>query len=223
MLETAKQSNTVSVKRFKPKQQMNTNQIRSLFSRKHDTVFPKLGVFLAGPTPPSGAMQTGWRRKVMQQLTQDERLDASMMVVAPEPEDGHWASIENPAPANELENVRNKQMPWELQYLTLCDITAFWLPTYWTADTAGVFPANIGPTSRWEFGYFLQEYLKNPTKRSFIIGSPEDAESVKWAKKITDIHGIPWHFLPKAQKEELVTASFVEAIADTLIHNKWQY
>lgn len=199
------------------------NQIRTLFSRNHDTVFPKLGVFLAGPTPPSGEMKNGWRRVITEKLKQDSRLDPSMTVVSPEPETGDWADINNIDPQNELEVVRDKQMPWELQYLQLCDITAFWLPTYWRKEEAGVFAPNIGPTSRWEFGYFLQEYLKNPTKRDFIIGSPDDAESVKWAKKITDIHGIKWHFLPKADKTKLVADSFIEEITETLLRNKWKY
>jgi hypothetical protein len=54
---------------------MEGNQIRSLFSRNHDTVFPKLGVFLGGPTPPDGQMLSGWRRKVVDALKADERLD----------------------------------------------------------------------------------------------------------------------------------------------------
>lgn len=198
-------------------------QIRSLFSRDHDTVFPKLGVFLGGPTPPSGAMQTGWRRKIIDTLQQDDRLDPSMIVVAPEPQTGDWAEIDNLNPQHELEVVRDKQMPWEIQYLQLCDITAFWLPTYWTAEEAGIFAPNIGPTSRWEFGYFFQEYLKNPQRRHFIIGSPEDAESVKWAKKITDIHGVQWHYLKKEDKHQLVADSFIEEIVETLLGNRWRY
>ncbi len=197
--------------------------IRSLFSRKHETVFPKLGVFLAGPTPPSGEMKSGWRRKIVSELKKDHRLDPSMIVVSPEPETGDWEEINNPNPKNELEVVQDKQMPWELQYLNLCDITTFWLPTYWSKEQAENFAPNIGPTSRWEFGYFLQEYLKNPMKRDFIIGSPEDAESVKWAKKITDIHGIRWHFLKKENKSQLVADSFIEEIKKTLIKNKWKY
>lgn len=146
-----------------------------------------------------------------------------MIVVSPEPKTGFWSEIDNLDPQNELEVVRDKQMPWELQYLQLCDITAFWLPTYWKPEEAGVFAPNIGPTSRWEFGYFFQEYLKNPARRDFIIGSPEDAESVKWAKKITDIHGVKWHFLPKSDKPKLVADSFIEEIAETLLRNKWRY
>lgn len=203
--------------------QNNGTQIRALFSRNHDTVFPKLGVFLAGPTPPTGAMTTGWRRKVIDTLQNDKRLNPSMMVVAPEPESGDWKDIDNLNPQNELERVRDKQIPWELQYLQLCDITAFWLPTYWTKEAAENFAPNIGPTSRWEFGYFFQEYLKNPRKRRFIIGSPEDAESVKWAKKITDMHGVPWHFLKKEDKSKLVADSFIEAIAEALLENQWGY
>ena len=202
---------------------MKNNQIRTLFSRKHDVVFPKLGVFLAGPTPPDGAMASGWRRVITEKLKADKRLDASMIVVSPEPKSGYWAEIDNPNPKNHLELVQDKQMPWELQYLNLCDITAFWLPTYWTAEAAEYFAPNIGPTSRWEFGFFFQEYLKNPQKRRFIIGSPEDAESIKWAKKITDIYGIRWHWLKKADKSKLVADSFIEEIAQTLIGNKWGY
>jgi len=201
----------------------NGNQIRALFSRSHDTVFPKLGVFLGGPTPPSGQMLHGWRRKVVDSLRANDLLDPSMIVVSPEPISGDWAEIDNLNPKNELEVVRDKQMPWEIQYLQLCDITTFWLPTYWTKEESGIFPPNIGPTSRWEFGYFLQEYLKNSSRRNFIIGSPEDAESIKWAKKITDIHGIKWHFLPKEQKHELVAGSFIDEIVETLHTNKWKY
>ncbi len=202
---------------------MEGNQIRKLFSRNHDTVFPKLGVFLGGPTPPNGEMRQGWRRKIIEQLLADERLDPSMIIVSPEPEKGDWSDIDNENPQNDLEIVRDKQMPWELQYLNLCDITTFWLPTYWNKEKSGIFAPNIGPTSRWEFGYFLQEYLKNPQKRDFIIGSPEDAESIKWAKKITDIHNIKWHFLKVEDKSKLVADSFIEEIAQTLLKNKWKY
>lgn len=202
---------------------MKEKQIRTLFSRSHETVFPKLGVFLGGPTPPDGEMENGWRRVIVEKLKTDERLDPSMIVVSPEPQTGFWSEINNPNPKNELEVVQDKQMPWELQYLNLCDVTAFWLPTYWTKKEAGIFAPNIGPTSRWEFGFFLQEYLKNTSKRKFIIGGPEDAESVKWAKKITDIYGIKWHFLKKEEKSKLVADSFIDEIAETLIKNKWNY
>lgn len=202
---------------------MKENKIRKLFSRQHDVVFPRLGVFLGGPTPPCGEMKSGWRRVIIQRLLEDERLDPSMIIVSPEPESGIWSEIDNSNPKNELEVVRDKQMPWELQYLNLCEITTFWLPTYWDKKQSGIFAPNIGPTSRWEFGYYLQEYLKNNQRRDFIIGSPEDAESVKWAKKITDIHGIKWHYLKKEDKSKLVADSFIEEIAETLIKNKWKY
>lgn len=202
---------------------MERDQIRTLFSRSHETVLPKLGVFLGGPTPPDGEMETGWRRIILEKLRSDDRLDSSMIVVSPEPKSGYWSEIDHPTPTTKLEIVRNKQMPWELQYLNLCDITAFWLPTYWNKETSGIFPPNIGPTSRWEFGFYFQEYLKNPGKRRFIIGSPEDAESLKWAKKITDIYGIKWHILRKSEKSKQVADSFIEEIANTLISNKWNY
>ncbi len=202
---------------------MHHEPLRTLFSRQHDTVFPKLGVFLAGPTPPDGSMASGWRRVVTESLKKDPRLHPGMIVVSPEPKTGYWSEIDNDNPQSELENVRDKQMPWELQYLTLCDVTAFWLPTYWSAEKSGPFAPNIGPTSRWEFGYFLQEYLRRPDQRKFIIGGPDDADSVKWAKKMTDIHGIPWYSLPVDRKEELVSPDFVEAIALALLANDWAY
>ena len=202
---------------------MTETQIRTLFSRSHETVSPKLGVFLGGPTPPNGEMQTGWRRTIVERLQADDRLDPSMIVVSPEPKTGFWSEIDNPNPKNKLEEVHDRQMPWELQYLTLCDVTAFWLPTYWTKEEAGIFAPNIGPTSRWEFGFFFQEYLKNRDRRHFIIGAPEDAESVNWAKRITDIYGVKWHVLKKEEKSKRVADSFIEEIAQTLIQNKWDY
>lgn len=197
--------------------------IRTLFSRQHDTVFPRLGAFLAGPTPPDGQMTSGWRRIVTEQLKADPRLHPGMIVVSPEPVTGNWSDIDNVGPKSHLEAVRDKQMPWELQYLNLCDVTAFWLPTYWNAESAGPFAPNIGPTSRWEFGFFLQEYLRQPQKRRFIIGGPDDAESVKWAKKMTDMHGIRWYGLPVSRKQELVAPEFIEAIAQALIGGEWKY
>lgn len=202
---------------------MKNNQIRTLFSRKHDTVIPKLGVFLAGPTPPDGAMKNGWRRVIIDKLKADSRLDAGMVVVSPEPETGDWSTIDQTDTQDAVDVVQNKQIPWEWQYLNLCYITAFWLPTYWNESTAGEFAPNIGPTSRWEFGYFLQEYLKNPAQRHFIVGGPEDADSVKWAQRITALHGIKWHFLKTEDKSELVAGSFIQEIADTLVKNQWQF
>ena len=202
---------------------MNNNNIRTLYARQHDTVFPKLGVFLAGSTPSEANMLTGWRRVVAEKLKQDKRLNASMIVVYPEPESGLWSDIDNPNPQNEVERMRDKQIPWEWQYLSLCDITAFWLPTYWSKEQSGVFDANIGPTSRLEFGYFLQEALKSPQKRKFIVGSPADAESLKWAQKMASVHNIHWHILPEADKEMLVAPSFIEEIASTLAQNQWDY
>ena len=188
---------------------MKNSPIRTLFARQHDTVLPKLGVFLAGPTPSEGKMLSGWRRVLIEQLKQDSRLNASMIVVSPEPETGKWSDIDNENPKNQLELIRDKQIPWEWQYLNLCDITAFWLPTYWNESQSGVFDPNIGPTSRLEFGYFLQEVLKSPQKRKFIVGSPEDAQSMKWAQKMAEVNGIHWHILPTSEKSQVIAPSFV--------------
>jgi hypothetical protein len=194
--------------------------IRVLFSRNHGTIYPGLGVFLAGPTPPDGAMENGWRRIVIQKLKSDERLDPTMAVVAPEPETGRWADINVETGKPKYDDVMNKQIPWEWQYLNLCDITVFWLPTYWSEERGGILGANIGPTTRWEFGYYFQEYLKNPNKKTFIVGAPEDAESVKWAKRLMQSHHIKWHTLKAEEKAEKVPETLIEAIAQALLRNK---
>lgn len=199
------------------------DHIRSLFSRDHETVFPRLGVFLAGPTNSSGDMLQGWRRVIVDKLKSDKRLNSSMIVVSPEPENGNWDSIDLPLPKNKLEEVRSKQIPWEWQYLKLCDIHAFWMPTYWSTGNSNCFSPNIGPTARLEFGYFLQEYLKNKDTRNFIIGSPEDSESMNWIKQMTEIHNIKWHILKKEDKSKLVADSFIEEIASVLVQNRWKY
>lgn len=194
--------------------------IRSLFSRNHDLIYPGLGVFLGGASPPDAKMKDGWRRKIISALKQDKRLNPKMILVSPEPQTGYWADIDDIDTKNDLEMLRSNQMLWELQYLKLCDIVTFWLPTYWTKEKSGVFDPNIGPSSRWEFGYFLQEYLKNPQLKRFIVGSPEDAQNVDWAREICGIHGIKWHVLKKEDKTKLVPDSFIKEIADTLINNK---
>lgn len=201
---------------------MKHEPIRVLFSRNHTTVYPGSGVFLAGPTPPDGDMTQGWRRTVIQQLVNDKRLDPSMVVVSPEPESGHWSDINIHTGHPQYDEVMNKQIPWEWQYLNLCDITVFWLATYWTEATGGVLGANIGPTTRWEFGYYFQEYLKNTHKRSFIVGAPEDAESVKWPKRMILSHHIEWHTLNATDKNRLVPDTLIEAIVQTLLKNKPQ-
>lgn len=197
---------------------MKEKEIRTLFSRDHEIVNPKLGVFLGGVSPPDGEMKTGWRRKIITALQNDKRLDSSMLIASPEPESGYWEDIDGAEDDSDL--ARKNQMLWELQYLKHCDITAFWLPAYWTKEKSGVFAPNIGPSSRWEFGYFLQEYLKDRQNKDFIVGSPEDAQGVDWAREISRMHGLKWHTLGKEDKPKLVADSFIKEIADTLIKNK---
>lgn len=194
--------------------------IRVLFAREHTTVWPGLGVFLAGPTPPPHRMSTGWRRRVIDRLVADPRLDPSMVVVAPEPRSNNWSEINITTGRPKYDEVINKQIPWEWQYLNLCDITVFWLPTYWGDEEGGAFPGNIGPTTRWEFGFYLQEYLKNPRRRRFIVGAPEDAQNVKWARQIAAAHRIGWHTLAIEDKAALVPDSLVEEVAQALIDHQ---
>jgi hypothetical protein len=201
---------------------MSQNEpIRMLHAREHATVFPGLGVFLAGPTPADGAMEKSWRRVLMQRLCADRRLDPTMIVVSPEPESGRWKDIVVDTKQPQRDRVVNQQIPWEWQYLKLCDIRVFWLATYWSAESGGDFGANIGPTTRWEFGYLLQEFLHDRERRRFIVGSPEDAQSVNWPRLMARSHKLPWHSLPSEQKSKLVPDSLVEAVVEALLVNKW--
>jgi hypothetical protein len=195
--------------------------IRILYSREHATVFPGLGVFLAGPTPADGAMERSWRRVLAQRLRADPRLDPKMIVVLPEPESGRWKDIVVETGQPQHDRAVNQQIPWEWQYLNLCDITVFWLATYWNEESGGDFGANIGPTTRWEFGYCLQEFLHNSPRRTFIVGSPEDAQSVNWPRMMARSHKLHWHTLPLSEKAKLIPDSLVDAVAEALLTNKW--
>jgi len=187
--------------------------MKILFAREHITIYPKRSVFLAGPTPPDGNMIGGWRRIVIEQLEQ-RNLDDTYTVVIPEPPSGEWGSIVAAADSDCSER-RNDQIGWELQYLDLCRVTAFWLPVYWTEKSAELFPPNIGPTTRWEFGMMFQQFLDQPSRR-LILGGPDDAESVGWARHVARHNDIPWYGLPKGAKEMIVAAEFVDAIVDAL-------
>ncbi len=190
--------------------------LRVVYAREHATVFPGLGVFLAGPTPPEGEMLSGWRRVVIDKLVADPRLDPRMVVVAPEPRAGRWADIDVDTGHPKYDDAVNKQIPWEWQYLRACDITVFWLPTYWQAQKSGVFAPNIGPTTRWEFGYFLQSSLADP-RRTFLAGAPADADSVKWVRRMLASHRLPWFELNQVDKDKLVPDSLIDAIVAALL------
>jgi hypothetical protein len=194
--------------------------IRTLYSREHATVYPGQGVFLAGPTPPDGQMEETWRRVLIERLVADPRLDPSMIVVAPEPRSGRWEDITVSTGRPQHDQVTNGQIAWEWQYLGLCDITVFWLATYWAQEKAAPFAGNIGPTTRWEFGFYFQEYAKDPARRTFIVGAPEDAESVKWPRRLVKTHNLPWHTLEVADKAKLVPDSLVEAVVEALVSRR---
>ena len=92
--------------------------------------------------------------------------------------------------------------------------------SYWDNETSGPFPGNIGPTTRCEFGYYLQEYLKAPHRRTFILGAPEDAHGVSWAKEIAKANRIKFHTLSKKDKHKLIPDSMVEAVTEALLNHE---
>lgn len=187
--------------------------MRTLFSRTHATIYPNKGVFLAGPTPPDGAMLNGWRRVVVSKLL-GMVSDNDCIVVSPEPESGVWESIVSKSSAPN-ESAENDQIAWELQYLKLCDIAAFWMPVYWSEASSENFPPNIGPTTRWEYGMILERFISS-TNRKLIVGAPEDAQSIGWVKHTIKHFNLKMHWLPASQKHKLVCDSFIQEIADTL-------
>ncbi|MEM7247480.1 MAG: nucleoside 2-deoxyribosyltransferase domain-containing protein [Acidobacteriota bacterium] len=193
--------------------------MRVLFARQHATIYPGKGIFLAGPTPPDGAMPEGWRRELLERLDARHGLSDDVTVVVPEPEDGRWRSILSKRGAR-FARTDDDQIAWELQYLELCDVTAFWLPTYWSDEKAGSFPANIGPTTRWEFGFLFQRWLREPSRRRLVVGSPDDAESLGWARHVVRHHGLTWHSLSVKEKNRLVADSFVDALARAVARNE---
>lgn len=201
--------------------QTNRETIRVLYAREHTTVHAGVGVFLAGPTPPDGQMSVGWRKAVIDGLRSDERLCPCMLVVAPEPRTGHWPDAVTSTGQPQTDEAINKQIQWEWQYLEACKVTAFWLPTYWYGDDHGPYPPNIGPTSRYEFGYVMGRWEFSQGRFDVVLGSPDNASGVKWAQHLARSRGVPWYGLATAQRAQLVGESFVEAIAQKLLARKW--
>jgi hypothetical protein len=87
-------------------------------------------------------------------------------------------------------------------------VVAFWLPTFWTSEKAGSYPANIGPSSRFEFGFFLSNAIQNKNQ-IIIVGSPHRAESLNWAKILCEKYGISWHY---PDTDDAIPNSFYNAI-----------
>ncbi len=190
--------------------------IRAIFAREEVDFNPERSVFLAGPSPGDGDMLLGWRRKVLKDLQADPLLNDEMSLVIPEPRSGYWEDINESASEEEEHDT---EMDWEVKHLERCRITAFWLPMYWKKEVSENFPPNIGPSTRWEFGFFFHRYLQARKERSFVVGSPEDAQNIRWAKKISIDAGLTWHSLPKSSKVELVASSFTEEIKSELLQN----
>lgn len=199
---------------------MQKEKIRILWAREHTTIFKGMGVFLAGPTPHED-LKNGWRRVVVDALKNDERLCPHMTVVCPEPEEADWSTIIDKSGGPIYNNAVNQQVEWELQYLNACDLTAFWMPTYWKAETSGPFEANIGVTTRWEFGYYFSRWEHNPHRYDLILGAPNDADKLNWPRKKAKSNKLRWHSLKTKDKELMVPQSFIDEIAEKLITNKW--
>jgi hypothetical protein len=176
-----------------------------------DTVIDSTcSIFLAGPSAGDVEMLGGWRRQLKDRLTQlNHDQVEKIQLILPEPESGLWSDV-----ITEDYKEENQTL-WEYETMLNSRVIAFWLPTYWTPEKAGAYPPNIGPSTRFEFGFFLHEALKNPRK-ALVVGSPENAESLTWARVLCEKYGIHWHHPDPAKNWELIPASFLENILSEL-------
>lgn len=185
--------------------------IENIFAGQDKTIDESCSVFLAGPSAGDVEMLGGWRRSLKDRLStlDSPKLD-KIQLIMPEPESGLWSDVITD------EYNEEDQTNWEYEAMLKSKVIAFWLPTFWTPEKAGAYPPNIGPSTRFEFGFFLHEALKNP-RRGFIVGSPREAQSLTWAKVITKKYGYTWHYPDPNKNWEMVPAAFIQNIVSELV------
>ena len=189
-------------------------EVEVIFAGSDAPVNPNQSVFLAGPSPKDGALLQSWRRQLIERFksTPHKRIDHLQLIV-PEPETGHWRDVMS------NDYTEKHQTLWEHNCMLKSKVIAFWLPTFWTPKNAGVYPANIGPSSRFEFGFFLNNSIRN-AEQKLVVGSPEKAESLQWAQVLCEQYGITWHFSESDAKQADIPPSFYGAILKQLDERK---
>lgn len=185
-------------------------EVEVIFAGSHESIHPTRSVFLAGPSPKEGAMLQSWRRQIIAHLKgmNHEHLDHLQLIV-PEPKSGYW----NDVMSNKY--TEKDQTLWEHDCMLKSKVIAFWLPTFWTSKNAGVYPSNIGPSSRFEFGFFLHNSLVSEQQK-IVVGSPKKAESLQWAQVLCEKYGIPWIYPESSNKQGSIPPSFYTAILSKL-------
>jgi hypothetical protein len=181
--------------------------IETLFAGSDQKINAHNSVFLAGPSPKDGDMLNGWRRQFIKKFESIEvQHTNSLQLIIPEPETGYWNDVMTD------HYTEKDQTLWEHEKMVNSKVVAFWLPTFWTPKNAGSYPANIGPSSRFEFGFFLSNAIRNQNQK-IIVGSPHRAESLNWAKILCEKYGIHWHY---PDTDDAIPNSFFNAIINAV-------
>ena len=134
--------------------------MKAVFVGEHpDTGDTRKGIFLAGPSP-RGGKGRNWRPDALESLEQ-QGFDG--LVYVPLLEDGSW-----------LGNFE-MQMDWELHYLEIADIIAFWVPR--DLETLPGLTTNI------EFGLFVKS-------GKVVLGYPSNATHVRYMDRLARLHHV---------------------------------
>ena len=184
--------------------------IDAVFASSEVEVKTNCSIFLAGPSPKDGDLFNSWRRTLMEQLQQNGDSDLeSIQIIVPEPKSGHWNEVMS-------DNYTERdQTLWEHDKMKQCKVIAFWLPTFWSTENSGSYPANIGPATRFEFGFFLHHALQN-TQQRLVVGSPNNADSLQWAQTLCNHYRIGWHF--GNTTDRYLPESFCTALINAVKH-----
>lgn len=121
-------------------------------------------LFLAGPTPRSATVRT-WRPDAL-------ALVAELWTTGP-------LTVLNPEPREAFSDDYTDQYEWEHEHLEAAGVIAFWVPR----DVAGGMPAF---TTNIEWGRYC-------TSGRTVLGTPPDAERVRYMQHQADRYGVPRH------------------------------
>ncbi|SES19003.1 NUDIX domain-containing protein [Actinokineospora terrae] len=118
-------------------------------------------VFLAGPTPRSPDVAS-WRPAAVAEIESRWTGPGTLVVFVPEPADGLWPDYTH-------------QRTWELHWGDRCDVVLFWIPRG---------PGMPALTTNDEFGRWKDSGRA-------VLGTPPDAESVRYQRCYATDNGIP--------------------------------
>lgn len=128
-------------------------------------------VFLAGPTPRSADVAS-WRPDAIEELTRQWSGPGELVILAPEPRDGRWASD------------YQDQYRWEHRAMEAADTILFWVPRG---------PGMEARTTNIEWGYYCRS-------GRVVLGAPPEAPWVRYNRYL--IHQAGMYDAPVAETME---------------------